>query len=105
MISFSPSEEQQMIVNMVKQFATDEMRKVYKEADENGEIPAHIIDAASGLGLISSSIPEEHGGPGGEHSAITGSLIAEELAWGDLSMAMHIPVSYTHLTLPTNREV
>ncbi len=27
MISFSPSEEQQMIVNMVKQFATDEIRK------------------------------------------------------------------------------
>ena len=27
MISFSPSEEQQMIMNMVKQFANDEMRK------------------------------------------------------------------------------
>lgn len=90
MISFSPSEEQQMIVNVVKQFATDEMRKVYREADESGEIPARIIDAAWGLGFISSSIPEEHGGAGGEHSTITGSLLAEELAWGDLSMAMHI---------------
>jgi acyl-CoA dehydrogenase len=90
MISFSPSEEQQMIVNMVKQFAADEMRKSYRECDENGDIPAHIIDTAWELGLISSSIPEEHEGPGGEHSAITGCLIAEELAWGDLSMAMHI---------------
>lgn len=90
MISFSPSEEQQMIIKMVQQFANDEMRKVYRECDESGEIPARIIDTAWQLGLVSSSIPEEYGGAGGEHSAITGLLIAEELAWGDLSMAMHI---------------
>ena len=90
MISFSPTEEQQMIVTMVKQFANDEMRKVYRECDESGEIPRRIIDTAWGLGLVSTSIPEEQGGLGGEHSVITGALIAEELAWGDLSMAMHI---------------
>ena len=90
MISFSPTEEQQMIVSMVKQFATDEMRKIYRECDESGDIPASIIDTAWQMGLISNSMPEEYGGFGGEHSAITGSLIAEELAWGDLSMAIHI---------------
>jgi len=90
MVSFSPSEEQQMVVNMVKQFATDEMRPIYRECDESGEIPAHVIDTAWELGLVSSSIPEAHGGAGWEHSAVTGCLIAEELAWGDLSMAMHI---------------
>jgi acyl-CoA dehydrogenase len=90
MISFSPTEEQQMIVKLVKQFANDEMRKVYRECDENGEIPGHIIDTAWAMGLVSSGIPEEYGGPGGEHSAVTGALIAEELAWGDLSMAMQI---------------
>ena len=31
MISFSPTEEQQMIVTMVKQFASDEMRRIYRE--------------------------------------------------------------------------
>lgn len=90
MISFSPTEEQQMIVTMVKQFANDEMRKVYRESDESGEIPSRIIDTAWGMGLVSLGIPEEYGGPGGEHSALTGALLAEELAWGDLSMAMHI---------------
>jgi len=90
MISFSPSEEQQMIVNMVKQFANDEMRKIYRECDENGEIPESIIDTAWEMGFISSCIPAEHGGLGEEHSAVTGSLLAEELAWGDLAMAMHI---------------
>ena len=90
MISFSPTEEQQMIVKMVNQFANDEMRKVYRECDESGEIPASVIDTAWKLGLVSTSIPEVYGGLGGEHSTITGGLIAEELAWGDLSMAMHI---------------
>ncbi|MCJ7576528.1 MAG: acyl-CoA dehydrogenase family protein [Dehalococcoidia bacterium] len=90
MISFSPTEEQQMIVSMAKQFASGEMRKIYRQCDENGAIPEGVIDTAWKMGLTSSSIPEEYGGPGGEHSAITGSLIAEELAWGDLSMAMHI---------------
>lgn len=90
MISFSPTEEQQMIVNMVKQFATDEMRKIYRECDENGGIPQRIIDTAWGLGLVSSCIPEAYGGAGGERSVLTGTLIAEELAWGDLAMAMHI---------------
>ena len=90
MISFSPTEEQQMIVTMVKQFASDEMRKIYRECDENGEIPDNVIDTAWKMGLTSSSMPEEYGGSGGEHSAITGSLMSEELAWGDLSMTMHI---------------
>jgi acyl-CoA dehydrogenase len=90
MISFSPTEEQQMIVKLVKQFANDEMRKIYRECDENDEIPGHIVETAWAMGLVSSGIPEKYGGPGGEHSAITGALIAEELAWGDLSMAMHI---------------
>jgi alkylation response protein AidB-like acyl-CoA dehydrogenase len=90
MISFSPSEEQQMIVNTLRQFATDEMRELYRECDESGQIPAHIGNTAWELGLIAGSIPEEYGGFGGELSAVTGCLIAEELAWGDLSMAMHI---------------
>ena len=90
MISFSPSEEQQMIVTMVKQFATDELRKVYRECDEKGEIPIHIVKTAWEMGLVSTGIPEDYGGGGGKHSAVTGTLIAEALAWGDLSIAMHV---------------
>ena len=106
MISFSPTEEQEMIVSMVKQFASDEMRKIYRECDESGEIPGSIIDTAWQMGLISNSMPEEYGGFGGEHSAITGSLIAEELAWGDLSMAIHIlcPLVFSYPILEMGTE-
>ena len=90
MISFNPTEEQQMIVSMAKQFANDEMRRIYRQCDEDGSIPDSIVNTAWNMGLMSACIPEAHGGPGGERSPLTGSLIAEELAWGDLSMAMHI---------------
>jgi len=90
MLSFSPSEEQQMIVTMVKQFAADSIRKVYRDCDEKGEIPDNVIKTAWEMGLVSTGIPEDCGGGGGEHSAVTGTLLAEELAWGDLSIAMHV---------------
>jgi alkylation response protein AidB-like acyl-CoA dehydrogenase len=90
MISFSPSEEQKMIVNTVQQFATDVMRKKYRDCDESAEIPADIINTAWDLGLVVSCVPEDLGGAGWEHSSLTGTLLAEELAWGDLAMAMHI---------------
>lgn len=90
MISFSPSEDQQMIVNMVRQFANDEMRKVYRQSDETGSIPSQIVDKTWAMGFVSGSIPEGYGGAGLERSVVTGTLMAEELAWGDLSMAMHI---------------
>jgi len=106
MISFSPTEEQQMIASMVKKFASDEMRKIYRECDENDEIPDSVIDIAWKMGLISSNIPEDYGGFSGEHSAITGSLIAEELAWGDLSMTMHIlcPALFSYPVLEMGTE-
>ncbi len=106
MISFSPTEEQQMIVSMAKQFANDEMRKIYRQCDEDGTIPESVIDTAWKMGFTSSSIPEAYGGPGGERSAITGSLIAEELAWGDLSIAMHVlcPALFTYPILEMGTE-
>ncbi len=107
MISFSPTEEQKMIISMVRQFASEEMRKVYRQCDETGDIPDSLIDTAWKMGLISSNIPEEYGGAGGGHSAITGSLLSEELAWGDLSIAMHIlcPALFAYPILEMGTEV
>ena len=94
MISFSPSEEQQMMINLVRQFAAGEMRKIYRQCDEKGQIPSEIINTAWEMGFVSSCIPSEHGGLGEKSSAVTGALIAEELAWGDLSMTMHMLCPY-----------
>ncbi|MFQ5344152.1 MAG: acyl-CoA dehydrogenase family protein, partial [Anaerolineae bacterium] len=89
MISFTPSEEQQMVVDAVHAFAEEQMRPAAHEADESGYPPADVIQTGWELGLLPAAIPEEIGGFG-EYSALIGVLAAEELAWGDLSLALHI---------------
>jgi len=87
MISFSLTEEQQMLVEAVKRYAQRSLRPAMREADETGQMGDGVIEAGWELGLVPSAIPEQYGGFG-EHAAITGALFAEELAWGDLSAAL-----------------
>ncbi len=90
MISFDPTEEQRMIVDAVKRFAEKELRTVYRECDEDGHIPESVIRKGWEIGLIPGGIPEAYMGFAEEHSAITGALFTEELAWGDLAIALHL---------------
>ncbi len=89
MIDFEPSEEQALIIETVRQFAENEVRPHARTADEAGAPPGSILDAAHELGLVANALPETHGG-GGERSALTGALIAEELGWGDMAIALAI---------------
>jgi len=90
MVSFQPSEEQQLIRETVAAFAHEQIRPHAREADETGTIPDDLVAQGWQLGLVQSVIPEEYGGTGDTRSAVTGALIAEELAWGDLSVALHL---------------
>jgi len=97
-IDFAPSDEQALISETVRQFAENEIRPLAHECDESGEPPAALLDQSHELGLVANALPEAQGG-GGERSAITSALIAEELAWGDLSIALAI-LSPSLLALP-----
>ena len=89
MIDFEPSEEQALIVETVREFAKSELRPLSRECDESGKVPSELLARAHELGLVANGLPEDVGG-GGARSAVTGALIAEELAWGDLSLALAI---------------
>jgi acyl-CoA dehydrogenase len=90
MINFELSDEQKMIRDTVAAFARDRVRPAARPADETGAIPPELVKMAGGLGLTRSAIPERFGGYGDERSAISGAVVAEELAFGDLAIAMHI---------------
>ncbi|HUA35867.1 MAG TPA: acyl-CoA dehydrogenase family protein [Candidatus Binataceae bacterium] len=90
MIDFELTEEQQMIRDSVGAFASEQIRKAAREADETGKIQAELIAQAWQLGLTSGPLPEQYGGGGDTRSAITGALIAEELGYGDISIGFHI---------------
>jgi alkylation response protein AidB-like acyl-CoA dehydrogenase len=89
MIDFEPSEEQALIIETVRQFAENEIRPLSREADEAGKPPKAVLDSAHELGLVANGLPEAQGG-GGDRSAMTGALVAEELGWGDLAIALSI---------------
>lgn len=88
MISFSPSEEQRQVLDMVKRFAASVVRPAARDCEEKGHVPEDLLARFWELGLVANSIPESCGGYGYERSALTGALIAEELAYGDLGLAL-----------------
>jgi alkylation response protein AidB-like acyl-CoA dehydrogenase len=89
MLEFELDEEQKMLVDAIGRFAESKIRKVYRDAEEEGSIPEDIVQAGWEFGLIPTAIPEENGGFG-EFSTITNVLATEELAYGDLAIAFNI---------------
>ena len=52
MIDFEPTEEQQLIIETVHQFAENEIRPVARSAEESGSLPKDVIGTAQELGLV-----------------------------------------------------
>src|SRR3990172_8809128 len=91
MISFTPTEEQEMLVNTIRRYAENDLQKAAHENDERSAIPHELILKGWEIGLLPASIPEAYGGFG-EYSAVTNVLAFEELAAGDLAGAMKLMV-------------
>ena len=66
MISFELSDDQRMISETCKKFAVKEMRSIYRDCDEEGNIPADFVAKATELFLVPNFIPEEYDGVGEE---------------------------------------
>ncbi|MFQ5478414.1 MAG: acyl-CoA dehydrogenase family protein [Candidatus Binatia bacterium] len=90
MIDFHLDEDQQLIEETVVSFARDRVRPAAHEADETETIPTDLVEEAWGLGLAQATVPESCGGFGQPGSAVTGAVIAEKLAEGDLAIALHV---------------
>ncbi len=90
MVSFEPSEDQQLVRDPVASFAREQIRPAARAADESGEVPDALVQQAWELGLVQGAVPEACGGHGDARSAVTSALVCEELAWGDLSIALHV---------------
>lgn len=88
MISFQPTSDQKLVMETIRRFVKERVERVRHEADENRALPPTVIKEGWNLGLFGGWVPEELGGLGEEHSAVSGALYAEELAYGDLSLAL-----------------
>ena len=88
MISFGPSEEQEMVREAMREFADQAFRPVARDYDEESAIPADLLQSVWDLGLTSTQIPESFGGGGEARSHVTNAIVLEELAWGDGTLAV-----------------
>ena len=88
LFDLTPTDEQQMLRDSFKQFATERLRKAAPQADADAKAPEDLMAQASELGITMLGVPEEMGGVFDERSSITSVLVAETLAHGDLSLAV-----------------
>jgi len=87
-ISFGPSEEQDVARDAMREFAASAIRPLARTADEASALPDGFLDEAWQLGLTSTQIPEAFGGGGEARSPVTNAIVLEELAHGDAALAL-----------------
>jgi hypothetical protein len=88
LFDLTPTEEQQLIKETVREFADERLRPIAAEADAACAAPDELLSRASELGLTMIGVPEEIGGAGTERSAVTNVLVAEALSHGDMGLAV-----------------
>jgi alkylation response protein AidB-like acyl-CoA dehydrogenase len=84
----TPTEDQQMVVEVVKEFAAEVLRPAAAFADGACATDAKVLAQSAELGLSLIEVPEELGGIVTERSAMTGVLVAEAMAHGDMGQAV-----------------
>ena len=105
-ISFSETENQKMIAQMIRDFGEREIKPKMMEWDESQHFPMDLFKKLGSLGLMGVLVPEEYGGSGfGYHEYVTA---ISELAKIDgsigLSMAAHNSLCTGHILQFANEE-
>ncbi|HKE70970.1 MAG TPA: acyl-CoA dehydrogenase family protein [Nocardioidaceae bacterium] len=88
LFDLTPTEDQEMIVGVVREFADEVLRPGAEKADAACATPDDVLERSLELGLTLLEVPEDAGGLGAERSTTTAVLVAEALAHGDLGMAV-----------------
>ena len=84
----TPTEDEQMLVDVVTELATEVLRPAAAEADAACAAPDVVLKASLEVGLPILGVPEELGGISEQRSAVAGTLVAEALARGDMGLAV-----------------
>lgn len=98
-MDFSITENQQMIADMVRDYAAKNIRPRLMEWDESQEFPIQVFKELGELGLMGVLVPTEYGGSGfGYHEYITAiSELAKVCGSIGLSMAAHNSLCTGHI--------
>jgi alkylation response protein AidB-like acyl-CoA dehydrogenase len=90
MAAMELTEEQAAIRDVVREFATEEIRPTALEADERQAFPEDVWDGLAELDLTGLTVPEEYGGY--DAHPVTAAVVNEEVAYGMLAVATALSV-------------
>lgn len=97
MMEFKLTEEQQMLRDMVQDFANNELKPVAAKIDEEEAIPDEIRQKIGELGLLGAAFPVEYGGSG--FGEVGYCLIQEAIGGACMSTATFVGA---HVSIGTN---
>ena len=85
-MNFTFSEEHEMLREMARKFADEELRPRAAQVDEEGEVSKEVLDKIAELGMLGVPFPEEY--DGGGMGELGYCVLIEELARGCMSTAI-----------------
>jgi hypothetical protein len=88
LFDLTPTDEQRMLSESVRDFALARLRPAALEADAACQAPPELLTQSDDLGLTMIGVPEELGGAVSERSSVTAVLMSEALAQGDMGLAV-----------------
>lgn len=100
-MDFELTEQQRMVRDMVREFASKRLRPGAGSRDESGEFPHELFRELAELGLLGMLVDERYGGAGMD--ALTYVMAVEELARGDASVAVGVSVTNSVCQWPISR--
>ncbi len=88
LFDITPTDEQQMLRDSVRNFSLAKLRPAAQAADDACAAPPELLAQANELGLSIVGVPEQLGGAVEQRSAVTSMLMSESLAQGDMGIAV-----------------
>ena len=90
LFDLTPTDDEQMLVDVVTDFATELLRPAAADADRSCGTPQELSSQSLEIGLPILGVPESLGGIAETRSAVAGTLVAEALAHGDMGLAVSV---------------
>jgi alkylation response protein AidB-like acyl-CoA dehydrogenase len=90
LFDLTPTEDEQMLVDVVTDFAAELLRPAAADADGSCSTSQELLSQSLEIGLPILGVPESLGGIAETRSAVAGTLVAEALAHGDMGLAVSV---------------
>ncbi len=78
------NDQNQMLIQMIKEFTTNELAPLDMTIDANGDYPDGLLQKVIDTGLLGITLPREYGGAGFDYVAAAEALeklLSATLAW------------------------